>query len=145
MHIRQFIKRINGHSPSYMNDLPVLNSDINGPNTGFVPLFGKWSQRLFKDFQGHISHFSRTLFSAKKRFFHNMSNFILKVFLCLLLLGTWESGLDKVSTEIQGFSSTDCNFKGLWRPWIFILKFQHFQGLLRCVRTLGIAKIAPWT
>ena len=28
-------------------------------------------------------------------------------------LGTWESGLDKVSTEIQGLSSTDCNFQGL--------------------------------
>ena len=32
-----------------------------------------------------------------------MSSFILKVFLCnLLLLGTWEYGLDKESTEIQG-------------------------------------------
>ena len=29
------------------------------------------------------------------------------------ILGTWESGLDKVSTEIQGLSSTDCNFQGL--------------------------------
>ena len=26
----------------------------------------------------------------------HISNFILKVFLCLLLSGTWESGLDKV-------------------------------------------------
>ena len=43
----------------------------------------------------------------------------LKVFLCLLLLVTWESGLDKVSTEIHGLSSTDYNF----------------QGLSRCVRT----------
>ena len=40
-----------------------------------------------------------------------MSNFILQVFLCLLLLVTWESGLDKASTEIQGLSSTDCNFQ----------------------------------
>ena len=30
-------------------------------------------------------------------------------------LGTWESGLDKVSTEIRGLSSTDCNFQGLSR------------------------------
>ena len=31
-----------------------------------------------------------------------MSSFILKVFLCnLLLLGTWEYGIDKVSTKIQ--------------------------------------------
>ena len=37
------------------------------------------------------------------------------------ILGTWESGLDKVSTEIQGLSSNDCNF----------------QRLSRCVRTLS--------
>ena len=39
---------------------------------------------------------------------------------------TWESGLDKVSSEIQGVSSTDYNFKELSRPWIFILKFNVF-------------------
>ena len=47
--------------------------------------------------------------------------------------GTWESGLDKVSTEIQGLSSTDYNFQGLSRPWTFYFKFQGFS---RCVRTL---------
>ena len=31
-------------------------------------------------------------------------------------LGTRESGLDKVSTEIQGLSSTDCNFHALSKP-----------------------------
>ena len=36
--------------------------------TGFVPFFEQKLQGLFKDFQGHISHFSRTPFSAKKRF-----------------------------------------------------------------------------
>ena len=35
------------------------------------------------------------------------------------ILGTWEFGLDKVSTEIQELSSTDCNFQGLSRPWTF--------------------------
>ena len=44
------------------------------------------------------------------------------------ILGTWESGLDKVSTEIQGLSSTDCNFQGLSRPWTYHFKF---QGLSR--------------
>ena len=44
------------------------------------------------------------------------------------ILGTWESGLDKVSTEIQGLSSTDYNFQGLSRPWSFYFKF---QGLSR--------------
>ena len=48
--------------------------------------FGQKIQGLFKDFQGRISHFPRTPFTAKKS--HNMSNFILEVFLCLLLLGT---------------------------------------------------------
>ena len=44
------------------------------------------------------------------------------------ILGTWEFGLDKVSTEIQRLSSTDCNFQGLSRPWTFYFKF---QGLSR--------------
>ena len=51
------------------------------------------------------------------------------------ILGTWESGLDKVSTEIEGLSSTDYNFQGLSRPWTFYFKF---QGLSRCVRTLDL-------
>ena len=34
--------------------------------TGFVPFFEQKIQELFKDFQGHIPHFSRTPFSAKK-------------------------------------------------------------------------------
>ena len=42
-----------------------------------------------------------------------MSNFILKVFLCSLLSGTSESRSDKVSTKIQGLSSTNCNIQGL--------------------------------
>ena len=37
-------------------------------------------------------------------------------------------GLDKVSTEIQGLSSTYCNFQGLSRPWISFIKFKDFQG-----------------
>ena len=50
------------------------------------------------------------------------------------ILGTWESGLDKVSTEIQGLSSTDCNFQGLSRPWTFYFKF---QGLSRTFKELA--------
>ena len=34
--------------------------------TGFVLFFEQKIQELFKDFQGHIPHFSRTPFSAKK-------------------------------------------------------------------------------
>ena len=50
------------------------------------------SYHFLKDFQGPFSHFSRTPISAKKSLgstsfslFDNMKNFILKVFLCLLL------------------------------------------------------------
>ena len=87
---------------------------------------------------------SRTPFSAKRALSlsflvpPHMSNFILKVFLSLLLLCNWESGFDKVSTEIQGLSSTDCNFQELSRPWIFMLKSKDLQGLSRCVRTLNM-------
>ena len=63
MHICHFMKCINGHTPSYMNDLLVLNSDINGRNTGFIPFFGQKIQGLFKD---TFPIFSRTPFSAKK-------------------------------------------------------------------------------
>ena len=44
------------------------------------------------------------------------------------ILGTWESGWDKVGIEIQGLSSTYCNFQRLSRPWTFYFKF---QGLSR--------------
>ena len=75
--------------------------------TGFVPFF----EGLFKDpfpiFQGLHSVRKRALSLCP---FDNMNNFILKV-----SLGTWESGLNKVSTEIRGLSSTDCNFQGLSR------------------------------
>ena len=33
---------------------------------GYVPFFEQKIQELFKDFQGHISHFPRTPFNAKK-------------------------------------------------------------------------------
>ena len=32
----------------------------------------------------------------------------------------------KIGNKFQGLSSTDCNFQGLLRPWIFILKFKDF-------------------
>ena len=73
-----------GDGPSYMNDLLVLNSGINGRNTGFIPFFEQKIQGLFKDTVKCKKEPSVCLFW----FFHNMSKFILKVFLCLLLLGT---------------------------------------------------------
>ena len=73
---------------------------VHMSNTGFRPFFEQKIQGLFKDFQELISHFSRTPFNANYR----------------------------VSSEIQGLSSTNCNFQGLSRPWIFILKFKDFKG-----------------
>ena len=34
--------------------------------SGFVPIFEQKIQGLFKDFQEHISHISRTLFNSKR-------------------------------------------------------------------------------
>ena len=77
--------------------------------TGFVPFFEQKIQGLLRT---HFPFFKDSIQLCKKeswvygffQFFHNMSNFILKVFLCLLLSGTWEFRSDKVSTKIQGLS-----------------------------------------
>ena len=85
--------------------------------------------------QKHISHFARTPFSAKKSL-ESMSFLVLpqheqfypEGLSVFAPLGTWESGLDKVSTEIQGlFSITHCNCQGLSKHWIFTLTFKNFQ------------------
>ena len=48
--------------------LPVEKKTSSDCRQGSFPFFEQKLQGLFKDFQGHISHFSRTPFSAKKRF-----------------------------------------------------------------------------
>ena len=57
------------------------------------------------------------------------------------MLGT-ESGLDKVSTEIQGLSSIDCNFQGLSRAWNFYFKisrtFLDFQDAYEPCNTFAM-------
>ena len=57
-----------GNSPGGQQSIVemLIWSDI--PLSGFVPFFEQTLQGFYKDFQGHISHFSRTPFSAKKRF-----------------------------------------------------------------------------
>ena len=97
-----------------------------------------------RTFQGPIL-FSRTPFSTKKSR-ESMPFLVLPQHEQLYReglsvfapLGTWESGLDKISTEIQGLSSTDCNFHGLSKPWIFILKFKDFQGA--CEPTIQVRR-----
>ena len=59
-----------------------------------------------------------------------------KIILHIRCVGFCFCILDKISYEFQGLSSTDCNFQGLSRPWIFIFRFKDFQGLSRRVRTL---------
>ena len=44
-------------------------------------------------------------------------------------LSTWQSGLDKVSTEIQELSSTDCNFQGLSRC-VWTLRLTEMTGII---------------
>ena len=82
---------------------------------GLYPFLNK----KFKDFEGAISHFLRIPFSAKRSpesmsfpVLPHMSNFILKVFLCLLLSVTRESGLDKVmAPKFKDFPALTSFFK----------------------------------
>ena len=77
--------------------------------SGFVSFFEQKIQGPFKDFQGHISHFSRTTFSAKK-----------EPWIYVFFSSSTSGGLcvGSFSFSVQGLS----------RPWIFILKFKDFQG-----------------
>ena len=92
----------------------------------FIPFFEQKIQGLFKDFQGHFSHFWRTPFNAKKSlesvFFSSSTTWVIlsqrSFCVCSFLLEFYLSY--KVSIEIQGLSSTNCNFQGLSR--------QDFQG-----------------
>ena len=89
--------------------------------------FSRTFRDTFSIFQGLHSVQKRALSLCLFWFFHNTSNFIPKVFLCLLISLRSSSKLNyKVSIELQGLSSTDSNFQVLSRPWIFILKFKGF-------------------
>ena len=95
--------------------------------SGFIPVFDQKNQVLFKHIQGHISHFLRTPFNAKKSL-ESMSFLVLSQHEQFYLKGlSVFVGLDKVSTKIQELSSTDCKFQGLSRPWISILKFKDLK------------------
>ena len=81
----------------------------------FVPFFEQKIQGLFKDFQKHVSHFSRTPFSAKKSL-KSMSFLVLPQHEQFYLQGLFvfvpfplELYFNyKVSIEIQGHTPTDC-------------------------------------
>ena len=104
---------------------------------GFVPFFEQKTSRTFQGLSRTHFAFFKDSIQCKKEiwvyvFFSSTTTWAILSWRSFIL-GTWESGLDKVTTEIQGLSSTDCNFQGLSRPWTFYFKF---QGLSRCVRTL---------
>ena len=89
---------------------------------GLYPFFQQKIQGLFTDFQGHISHCSRTPFSAKKGL-ESMSCLVLPQHeqfhpkgLSLYAPFSLNFYLNyKISIEIQKLSYTDCNFQGLSR------------------------------
>ena len=81
-----------------------------------------------RTFQGlsrtHLPFFKDSIQCKKDlEFYHNIANFILKVFVPFPL--GW---INKVSTKIQGLFRTDCNFQRISSPWIFCRKFKDFQG-----------------
>ena len=63
------------------------------------------------------------------------SNFILKVFLCLLLSGTWESGMDKViAPKFEDFPALTSIFKD----------FQSLEFLFLNSRTVQVHANPDW-
>ena len=112
----------------------------SGKPTGFVPFFEQKIQGVLKDtfgvFQGLHSMQKKSL-ESMSFFSSSTSGEFYPEGLCICSFTFTVS----LSNEIQGLSSTDCNFQELSRPWIFILKFKGlFQGISRYVRTLGVEK-----
>ena len=83
---------------------------------GSYPFLNKKFKDFSQDFEGHISYFSRTPFNAKKSL-ESTSFLVLPQHEQFYPEDLSVSGLYKVSTEIQGLSSTDCNFQGLSRTF----------------------------
>lgn len=63
---------------------------------------------------------------------------------CIFISGTLEWRMNKISCQFQELFSTDCNFQGLWMPWIFILKLKDLQELSKSVWTLTITETIVW-
>ena len=98
--------------------------------TGLLPFFEQKLQGLFKDFQGHISHFSRTPFSAKKRF-ESMSFLVLPQHEQF-----YPEGLSYQVLENLGWIKLAPKFKDFQGLELFISNFKDFQRVSRCMRTL---------
>ena len=120
--------------------------DVNVSTSGFLPFFEQKIKGLFKDFQGPISHFSRTPFSAKTSL-ESFSFLVLpheqfypeglSIFAPFRHLKIWVAYT--YSTEIQRLSSTSLNFQALFR-----LKFKDFQGVCDPCATKGKQNWSLW-
>ena len=88
--------------------------------TGFVPFFGQKLQGFFKDFQGHISHFSKTPFSAEKSL-ESMSFLVLPQHEQF-----YPEGLSYYVLENLGWIKLAPKFKDFPAPTAI---FKDFQGL----------------
>ena len=80
---------------------------------GFVPFF--FEQKIQGLSRTHFPFFKDSIQCKKCLEFSSTTTWAILSWRSFVL-GT-ESGLDKVSTEIQGLSSIDCNFQGL--SWTF--------------------------
>ena len=110
---------------------------------GLVNCFEQKIKGLFKDtfsiFQGPHSVQKRVLSLCLFQFFHNINNFILKVFLCLFLLSTWESGLDKVTTKIERTFQHRLQFSSSSKGLAWINFYFKIQGHSRTFKVHAFA------
>ena len=102
----------------------VLGYWYTCPIQGSDPFLNIKNSRTFQGLSRTYFPFSRTLFSAKKSLvlpqheqFYPEGPSVFAPFSLEFYLNY------RVNIEIQGLSSTDCNFQGLSRPWIFLLKY----------------------
>ena len=119
-----------GHEISSITELPS-GSFSKWVLQGSYPFWTKTSRTFQGLLRTHFPFFKDSIQCKKEPwvyvFFSSTTTWAILSWRSFIL-GTWESGLDRVSTEIQGLPGTDCNFQGLSRPWTFSFKF---QGLSR--------------
>ena len=110
------------------------------PDPGFVPFFEQKIQGPLKDtfcfFQG-LHSVQKKILESMLFFSSSTSREFYPKGLCACSF-SFAVLLKLLSQhiEIQGHSSTNCNFQGLSRSWIFFLKFKDFRGFSRCMQTL---------
>ena len=134
---------------AHENQMMKVREEVNF--SGFIyPFFEEKVEGLFKDFQGQISHFSRTPFSAKKSlesvFFGSSPtwailswrSFCVYSFLPLENLKGWIKLVLKfkdfsapTAIIFQGLSRTFEDFQGVCEPWLLQLTNNRVRGTKR--------------